>query len=135
MTTLVTDPKTQPAVILNMVHFDSFTFKQKLAQDPVREVDGAFRLYGFDTEGNRVFDNESVGFSDHNMDTTVVTEYVTTGKGSPETFVSEYYTAKDDVAIEYTSGNLSDAKLMAYFELSMSRVAELNGKLTISGLE
>ena len=134
MTTKINETETQPQVLMDNIHIESFTFTQPLIDNPKRKIAMAFSRYGIDPEGNRVFSKESTGLLDDDMDSTVVTAALTSGQ-TIEQFTAEYIAEKTAVATEYAQGGITDTKLMAYFELAMARVAELNGKLTIASVE
>lgn len=133
MTTIVSTSKLQPAVTLDKVHWDSWTFKQP-KPGTIKGIQGAFTLYGFCPDGDRVFDKESVGIDLPNVDGAIINNHVTKG-GTVESFALDYATEVAQVNTDYLAGNISDAKMMAYLELIMARSAELMGKLTISSVE
>ena len=134
MSTIVSENKIQPAVNMNKVHVDFFTFKQPRETNPKRSINGSFCLYGEDENGNRVFDTETVGSVDPDMDATIVGNALANGQTLTD-FMTEYTVEKNNIDAEYKLGNISDIQLMAYLELIMSRSFELNGKLNIVGIE
>ena len=134
MTTVVSTGKTQPAVDLNKIHWEVFTFKQPLP-GTVKSIQGAFTHYGY-AEGitDRTYDKQSVPVNLPNADEAIITAHVMAG-GTVEGFMTEYAAAVAQVNADYLAGNISDALLMAYLELIMARSAEIDGKLTIASVE
>lgn len=134
MTTIVSNSKTQPAIVMDRVHIDSFTFKQERTDNPHRVIGMSGVRYGFDDVSSKVFDIETVGVSDPDLDNTVVAAHVAAG-GTIESFTVEYLAAKTQVSNEFNAGTLTDSLLMAYFEAALGRIFELHGKFTIAGVE
>ena len=134
MATLITNTKTQPAVEMNKLHVDSFTFSQERVDGSKRKIGASGVLYGYDADGKLVFDSETFGVSDTDIDTTIVLSAIAEGI-SPEQFMINYAAAKAEVNTEIENGTLNDAKLMAYFEAAFARIFELHGKINISGVE
>ena len=133
MTTVVSTSKLQPAVTLDRIHWEVWSFKQP-KPGTVKTIQGAFTLYGFCPDGDRVFDKESVGVDLPNVDEVIINNHVVKG-GTVEGFATDYAAEVAQLNTEYLAGNISDAKLMAYIELVMARSAEIVGKLTISSVE
>lgn len=134
MTTKVTEAVVQPAVTMDKIHIDSFHFKQKREQNPKREIAMGYCLYGFDDNDNRVFEPKTRAVNEHNMDGTIIKAAVAGGQSLPD-FISEYTAHKTDLNTRFAAGEVCDAELMAYFELAMTRVAELNDQITIASVE
>jgi len=134
MTVIVSSSVTQPAIVMDKLHVESFTLKQAKENDPKRIISMGVCLYGFDENGDKVFSNENIGVEDKDFDATVVTDYITNG-GTLESFMVEYVTARTAINTEFAAGNISDAELMAYFELALARIVELHGKTSVSGIE
>jgi len=131
MTTIVINAKVQPAVTMDKVHFNYFTIKLKQETTPKRVIQLSYTLYGVDGEGESVFDKtaNSVSFEDFNM-----ALLVASGK-DPATFMVDYAAAKAEVSAEFADPGISDEKLMAYFEIAMGRILEIDGDITISSVE
>jgi len=134
MTTKVSGVVNQPAVLMDSVHIDRFVFEQKRVQSPVRAISVGFCMYGFDENGNKVYEEKSRTVIDPNMDNTIVKAAIAAGQ-TVEEFMADYTYQKSAITSEYLNGAISDAELMAYFELAMARVMELDGKIDISGIE
>jgi len=134
MTTVVSTGKTQPAVDLNKIHWECFTFKQPLP-GTIKSLEGAFTHYGY-AEGSedRTYDKVSIPISVPNADQVIIGNHIA-GGGTVESFMTDYVTETTTLNTEYLAGNISDAKLMAYLELIMARTAEISGKLTIASVE
>jgi len=134
MATLIANTKTVPAVVLDKLHVDSFCFSQERVPNAKRVIGAAGVLYGFDADGNMVFDNESFGVSDTDIDATIVMSAMATGT-TVEEFMVTYAAAKLQVDTEIKAGTLNDALLMAYFEAAFARIFELHGKIGVVGVE
>jgi len=134
MATLIANTKTQPAVELNKLHIDSFTLSQERVNGSKRTIGMSGVLYGFDADGNMVFDNETFGVSDTDIDSTIVAACMANGE-TVEEFMTTYAEAKAEVTAAITGGTLCDARLMAYFEAALARILELHGKVDLSGVE
>jgi len=133
MTTTVSNSKTQPAVTLDKLHIDSFTFQQERAKTPKRVVGLSGVLYGFDGNGDPVYDKETFTTSDKDLDSTVIGNWIA-GGGTLESFMAAYAAAKITVNDAIVAGTLTDAMLMAYFEAALGRIFELHGKINVSGV-
>jgi len=134
MATLIANTKTQPAIVMDKLHIDSFTFSQERCAACPKVIGMSGVLYGTDVDGNIVYDNETFGVSDTDIDSTIVKSAVSDGRTVAE-FMTAYGIAKADVSTEISDGTLDDAKLMAYFEAALARIFELHGKISISGVE
>ena len=131
MSTVVTNSKTKPAVTLDKVHVDSFTLNQQREETSKKVIGMSAVLYGKDADDNLVFDSETMGVSDTDVEATI---FSASGL-SIEDFMTDYATAKLDVSAEIGAGTISDVKLMAYFEAALGRILELHNKITISSVE
>jgi hypothetical protein len=134
MTTKVNEVIEQPAITMDKIHIDSFSFRQKRVNNPNREISMGFCFYGFDEDGNKHFEEKLRDVNDGDMDGTVVSAAAAAGQTVNE-FMSEYSAYKSAITTEYLAGNISDAEIMAIFELALARIAELNGKISIAGIE
>ena len=134
MTTKVSGAKVQPAITMDKLHIESLTFHQSRVNDPKRVIGASGCLYGFDANGDKVFDNETIGVSDKDLDKTVILAAIASGK-TVEEFGLEYATAKAQIDAAIKNGTITDAELMAYFEAALGRIFELHGKVKVSGVE
>lgn len=134
MATTVSSTKTQPAVVMDKLHIDSFTLTQKREMASKKVIGMSGVLHGCDADGNCVFDSETFSVSDTDIETTVAAAALA-GGATIEEFMATVVTARADVTAEIAGGTLDDAKLMAYFEAALGRILELHGKITISSVE
>jgi hypothetical protein len=134
MTTKVGNSKLQPAVTMDMLHCDSLTFKQVRENNPKRSLSVSGVLYGLDGNGDKVYDKETFQMSDEDIDTTIVENWIASG-GTLESFMTACAAAKTDINTRIAAGDITDAELMAYFEIVIGRLLELHGKITISNVE
>ena len=134
MATKVTTTKTQPAVVMDKLHVDSFTLTQQRCLESSKTIGMSAVLYGIDEEGNCIFDKETIGVSDTNVDKTILMDAEANGI-TPVEFMGLLATAKAEVSAEIAAGTLNDAKLMAYFEAALGRILELHGKIGIDSVE
>ena len=134
MATIVSNTKTQPAILMDKLHVDTFFMENSRDQSAKTKITAVGMLYGVDGNGDKVFDKEQMGISDDDFDAMVVQKEVEAG-GTVEGFMTKYAAAKAQVAAELANGELPNELLMAYFEAALGRIFEIYGKATISSVE
>ncbi len=134
MVTKITNTKTQPSIVMDKLHIDSFTLSQKREANSKKVIGASGVLYGLDTNGDMVFDNETFGVSDTDIETTIALAAVA-GGSTIEQFMTDYATEKAAISTELSNGTLTDAHLMASFEMALGRIFELHGKISLSNIE
>lgn len=134
MVTKITNGKTQPAIVMDKLHIDSFTLKQEREPDSKKIIGMSGVLYGFDGDNNMIFDNETFGVSDTDIQKTIALTAASNGS-TIEQFMTDYAAAKAKISMDYADGMLSDAHLMACFEMALGRIFEIHGKLSLSNIE
>ena len=134
MATVINESIVQPAVTMDKMHWESFSFKQTKEENPMRTISASYCMYGIDENGTQVFDKVSHGVHDADVDATIITDYVTKG-GTAEEFATAYTNEKNALATLIAAGEVSDAKLMVYFEMVMARTAELKNGISVATVE
>ena len=134
MATTVSNTKTQPAVVMDKLHIDSFTLTQARDSESKKIIGCSGVLCGDDADGYRVYDRETFTVSDTDIETTIATAALAGGM-SIEDFMTSVATARASVSAHITAGTLDDATLMAYFEAALGRILELHGKIVVDKVE
>ena len=127
---------TQPALTYSKLHIDNFSLIQKRETNPKRVITALGTPYAINAASEKVFSPDVKQAQSNDFDAVVILDHLANNAGSTVTdaIAAQTY-ARTAAAAEFAAGTLTNAKLMAYFEVAIGRIFQLSGAANFQTIE